>query len=240
MFIFFHGFSLALSIESSSSVFSFFLSFLCLMNLGETVNLLCSWRGVLCENIPMQVEGMGMIWTPVKSFFSACWQLVRGVADGGARAWTGCQAEIPPFSVPITTPSVVGLLPHCWSRSLKDQAWAGSLLFMCFSFCSHHVLQKRGLVKQMRLTCLLRQMLFLFRHLWFFSDTSHQGLCLGCGPPKSRAALWHGVGWAEVFALLRLRHTTWKSWEFQLLLEVWAAGEPLSIHSGCHHPTWTW
>ena len=82
-------FSLALSIQSSSSAFSFFLTFSASINLGETVTY-CGLKGVfLYESIPLQVGGLDMMDT--SHMFPQCVlaaiTLVGGVVvDGGARS----------------------------------------------------------------------------------------------------------------------------------------------------------
>ena len=61
-YLFWGGFSLALSIKSSSSAFSFCLTFSAFMNLSETVTY-SSLEGVfLCGSIPIQTACAQCLW----------------------------------------------------------------------------------------------------------------------------------------------------------------------------------
>ena len=130
-------FSLALSMETNSSIFSFCLTVSVSMILGETATYCCLEGVSLCGSIPIQpvcpvvlVGELDLTWTQVMSFLRVCWQLSLwkdvGLEKEGLRPEPGeswgflsAQGLSPPYWGQ-------GQVPSCWSRSPKDWVWASS------------------------------------------------------------------------------------------------------------------
>ena len=95
---------LTLLIGSSSSAFSFYLTFSDSMNLGETI-IYCGLKRVFFMGASLcrlhvyisLVQVLILIWTPATSFFRVCslppW-VGRVIGFGGSKACAGCETEL--------------------------------------------------------------------------------------------------------------------------------------------------
>lgn len=160
--LFFQGLSLALSIETSFSTFSFCLTFSTSINLGETVTY-CSPKVVsLGGSIIIQTACTQCLWWEswiwhdtghvfTQDVLIAISLIVLEMKE--LELEMGVMWDSPSVQWPLPPYHGWGLILCCWSRSHEVWAWAGSVPSKCMlpSFkAQRHLPQRRDVLKQVK------------------------------------------------------------------------------------------